>query len=80
MEWFRDKVRVLEVERKPPAPLLRGRDLVDMGVPPGPRMGEVLREVYERQLDGKITTIEEGRQEARSMISSGRGGLPQQEE
>jgi tRNA nucleotidyltransferase (CCA-adding enzyme) len=80
MEWFRDKVRGLEVERKPPAPLLRGRDLVDMGVPPGPRMGEVLREVYERQLDGMITTIEEGRQEARSIISNGRGGLPQPEE
>jgi hypothetical protein len=43
-------------------------------------MGEVLREVYERQLDGMITTVEEGRQEARSIISSGRGSLPRQEE
>jgi tRNA nucleotidyltransferase (CCA-adding enzyme) len=76
MEWFREKVRQLEVSVRPPAPLLRGRDLIDLGVPPGAEMGRILRAVYERQLDGAITTIEEGREEARSIIGTGRGNLP----
>jgi tRNA nucleotidyltransferase (CCA-adding enzyme) len=76
MEWFKDKIRALAVEVRPPAPLLRGRDLIDLGVPPGPRLGEILRQVYERQLDGAITTVEEGRQEARSLIREGGGGFP----
>jgi hypothetical protein len=27
---------------------------------PGPRIGELLRAIYERQLDGTVTTTEEG--------------------
>ena len=68
MEWFREKIRALAVEVKPPEPLLRGRDLIDLGVPPGPRMGEVLREVYERQLDGAVTSLVDAREEARRVL------------
>ena len=32
-----------------------------MGVTPGPRMGEILRAVYEQQLDGMVTTLDEAR-------------------
>jgi hypothetical protein len=32
-------------------------------------MGEILREVYERQLDGRVTTIDEGVAAARAIIS-----------
>jgi tRNA nucleotidyltransferase/poly(A) polymerase len=34
----------------PPAPLLRGRDLTARGVPPGPALGQLLEELYQRQL------------------------------
>lgn len=43
---------------KPP-PLLHGRHLKALAVPPGPQMGQVLRHVYARQLDGQVTTREE---------------------
>ena len=39
------------------------------GLAPGPRIGEILREVYERQLDGDITTIEEGLAHAAALIA-----------
>ncbi len=65
MEWFREKVRALDVAVKPPDPLLRGRDLLELGLAPGPEMGRVLQAVYERQLDGAVTTLEEARAEAR---------------
>ncbi len=59
MNWFLDRARALGVEHRPPGPILLGRHLLDLGVNPGPRMGEVLRAVYEQQLDGTVTTLEE---------------------
>ena len=38
-----------------PPPLIRGRDLIRLGHKPGPAMGAVLRELYERQLDENVT-------------------------
>lgn len=70
MEWFLERVRQLDVARKPPEPLLRGRDVVAMGVPPGPEVGRIVRAVYERQLDGEVATPEEAREEARRMVGA----------
>lgn len=70
MEWFRDKVRELDVAVRPPEPLLLGRDVLALGVVPGPRVGEILRLVYERQLDGAVTTADEARAEAQRLITS----------
>jgi tRNA nucleotidyltransferase (CCA-adding enzyme) len=64
MEWFRERVRALDVAVRPPEPLLKGRDLLALGVPPGPEVGRLVRAVYERQLDGAVTTLEQARAEA----------------
>ncbi len=68
MDWFIDRARALGVEHRPPPPMLMGRHLLEMGVQPGPRMGEILKAVYELQLDGKVTTLEEARAEAEKII------------
>jgi tRNA nucleotidyltransferase (CCA-adding enzyme) len=68
MEWFRERVRQLDVALRPPDSILRGRDLIALGVAPGPEVGRVLRAVYERQLDGAVTTLEEARAEARRIL------------
>ena len=70
MEWFRERVEALDVAVRPPAPILRGRDLVAMGVRPGPEVGRVLQAVYERQLDGEVTTLEEARREAARLLET----------
>jgi tRNA nucleotidyltransferase (CCA-adding enzyme) len=57
--WFIERARALGVEHRPPAPLLMGRHLLEAGYEPGPKMGKLLRKVYELQLEGKVTTIEE---------------------
>ena len=36
MEWFRERVRALDVAVRPPEPLLKGRDVLALGVTPGP--------------------------------------------
>ena len=42
-----------------PPPLLSGDDLAAMGMPPGPRFGEILKTIYRAQLNTKITTRDE---------------------
>jgi tRNA nucleotidyltransferase (CCA-adding enzyme) len=37
---------------------VKGRHLLEIGVVPGPALGEVLRQVYERQLDGSVAGFE----------------------
>jgi tRNA nucleotidyltransferase (CCA-adding enzyme) len=59
MDWFIARARSLGVEHAPPAPLLLGRHVLALGVQPGPAVGEILRQVYEKQLDGEVRTIEE---------------------
>lgn len=60
MDLFLERARQLGVEHAPPAPLVLGRHLLVLGVAPGPRMGEILRAVYEKQLDGSVATVDEG--------------------
>ena len=60
MDWFLERARQLGVEHAPPAPIVKGRHLLELGLKPGPRVGAVLRQIYEKQLDGSITTLEEG--------------------
>ena len=68
MDWFIERARALGVEHQPPAPLVLGRHLLALGVPPGPRVGELLKEVYEKQLDGEITTTEEGIEQLKRLL------------
>ena len=35
-------------------PLLQGRDLAALGIPPGPHMGTLLRAIYQAQLQGRL--------------------------
>jgi tRNA nucleotidyltransferase (CCA-adding enzyme) len=69
MDWFIERARALGVDRQPPAPLLLGRHVLALGVPPGPRVGEILRAVYEQQLDGELTTTEQAIAAASKFVS-----------
>jgi tRNA nucleotidyltransferase (CCA-adding enzyme) len=64
-EWFIERVRSLDIEKKAPDPILMGRHLIDLGLKPGPQFKQILDAVYELQLDSKITTLEEAIAEAR---------------
>jgi tRNA nucleotidyltransferase (CCA-adding enzyme) len=68
MDWFLERARALGVEHRPPSPLLLGRHLLELGLRPGPRVGEILKTVYEQQLDGKVTTLDEAVAAARLML------------
>ena len=70
-EWFIARARELEVESKAPAPILQGRHLLEMGLDPGPGIGEITKAVYEMQLDGRVRTLEDAKAAAQEMISRG---------
>ena len=68
-EWFIERARELDVASQAPAPILLGRHLLEMGMQPGPRVGEITKAVYELQLDGSVTTLDEARRAAKDLIS-----------
>ncbi len=53
---------------------LSGGDIVAMGVPEGPRVGEVLRELLEARLDGTVESAEEERELASRRAHGGAHG------
>jgi tRNA nucleotidyltransferase (CCA-adding enzyme) len=69
-EWFIERARQLDVVSQAPAPILLGRHLLEMGLEPGPRVGEITKAVYEMQLDGRVSELEEAKEIAKAMIST----------
>jgi tRNA nucleotidyltransferase (CCA-adding enzyme) len=70
MDWFVEKARALGVEHKPPAPILMGRHLLALDVVPGPAMGEILKAVYELQLDGVVVSLDDAVAKAKAMLAA----------
>jgi tRNA nucleotidyltransferase (CCA-adding enzyme) len=48
------KANELRVMEMAPKPVLQGRNLMDLGMPPGPNVGIILNKAYEAQLDGEF--------------------------
>ena len=71
MGLFLERARSLGVENRPPAPIVLGRHLLDLGMKPGPDVGAILKQIYERQLDGEIATLDAGLALARTLVQAG---------
>jgi tRNA nucleotidyltransferase (CCA-adding enzyme) len=69
-DWFIERARELDVTSSPPTPILLGRHLLELGLEPGPRIGEITKAVYEMQLDGRVTTLDDARTAAKKMLSA----------
>ena len=67
-EWFIEKARSLQVETRPPEPILMGRHLIDLGLTPGPDFKRILDAVYELQMDGNVTDLDDAIAAARTML------------
>jgi tRNA nucleotidyltransferase (CCA-adding enzyme) len=50
----------LNVSTGRPTPILQGRDLLAIGMPPGPALGAALERAYHAQIDGAFDSIEAG--------------------
>jgi len=52
-----------------PTPILMGRHLIEMGAKPGPNFSRILSAIYEAQMDGEVSTLEEAQAKARSLLT-----------
>jgi len=67
LQLYLDKLRYVKT-------LLNGEDLRRMGLPPGQRLGEVLRALHEAKLDHRVKTRKEEEDLVRSWLNKPRGG------
>lgn len=70
-DWFIEKVRELQIERKPPEPILKGRHLIELGLEPSPKFRQILDAVYEMQMDNQVQNLNTAKAEAKRLASSG---------
>lgn len=66
--WQLRKFEELNVSRETIAPLIMGRDLIKLGVAPGPDMGKVLKRLYRLQLDNAFETKAGGLEAAERLV------------
>lgn len=59
-KWLFSKIEEFRINKETIKPIIYGRDLIKLGFKPGKFMGEVLKQLYELQLDGVFFTKEEG--------------------
>ncbi len=69
-DWFIKRVRELAIENEAPKSMLLGRHLIELGLKPSPDFGRILDAVYEKQLDGQISNLDEAIAEAKKMIGN----------
>jgi poly(A) polymerase len=60
-EFLREQFAHLQQTPELHPPLLSGHDLLALGVPQGPRLGALLAELREKQLQDEIKTPEQAR-------------------
>jgi tRNA nucleotidyltransferase (CCA-adding enzyme) len=51
-DWLLDEAERMDVYDEAPRPLLMGRHLLALGMSPGPEIGIILKQAFERQLNG----------------------------
>ncbi len=71
--WLLDKFKELNVSKESIKPLILGRNLIEMGVSPGPGMGQILDKLYQKQLDSEFETKEEGLKIAEKILGQKSG-------
>lgn len=69
-EYLRQQACELEQQPQIRPPLLKGADLIALGMNPGPAMGELLAELREKQLQDELRTPEEARAWVKTKLSA----------
>ena len=66
--WLFRKFEEMRINRETIRPMIMGRDLIALGVEPGPEMGRILKRLYRFQLDGAFETRTEGLAKAKGIV------------
>jgi len=66
--WLLKKFEELKINKETIKPIIMGRDLIKLGIEPGPEMGKILKKLYRLQLDNHFETRSQGLGIARKLI------------
>ena len=58
-DFLRQKQKEIPLYEAKPLPILTGKDLITLGLTPGPLFGKILEKAYDAQLEATITTKED---------------------
>lgn len=67
-EWLLSRAAELTVTKEGPKPLLMGRHLIELGLKPTNQFKTILAAVFEAQIDGNVTTLEEAICYSKSLV------------
>ena len=67
-EWLLERAEKLAIKDSAPKPIIMGRDLLEIGLSPSVRFGEILKQVYEAQLDGEFSDKDGGVEYVKKLI------------
>jgi poly(A) polymerase len=70
-QFCRERLEAWELEPSPPPRLAGGRDLIDLGLSPGPAFAPILSELEDLTLEKRIRTREEALRWLRKRVSGG---------
>lgn len=70
IKWLLDQAERLRIKDSAPKPLMMGRDLIEMGLTPSPKFGEILSKCFEAQLEGVFSDREGGRKWLEDYVQS----------
>jgi poly(A) polymerase len=73
-DFAQDRLLEFSAEEISPPPLVRGGDVMALGVAPGPRIRQLLHAVEEAQLDGSLKTRDEALEFLRQISASSPNG------
>jgi poly(A) polymerase len=79
-DFVREKMEELEREPLPEPPLLRGKDLIELGFAPGPRIGRILNEVEDKRLEGELKSREEAQKWVKEHFKENKAKAPSRKE
>lgn len=68
--WMLTTAKSLQVERNAPKPIVLGRDVLALGIPPGPAVGAYVKTCFEAQLDGQFEDHEGGMAFLRELVET----------
>jgi poly(A) polymerase len=75
-DFLVEESRKLEAQPEIRPPLLTGKDLLVIGIKPGPAMGALLNELREKQLQDELQNATQAKQWARMRMAQGSGETP----
>jgi len=68
--WIAEYLEVADDEGKLPKPFLTGEDLLRMGIVPGQKMGDLIRRLFDAQLEGRVRSRPEALNELKRLQST----------